>query len=216
MSAFHLVCVAFYVVSSLCVNGYNNRKVKQENGGLPDTGSAVPFWNVGDEQILEQPHASTSAQPAEDVLESAAEEVDEMEKESGQTLINLNDTSPMRVIDMEDELCYMNPPANDGSGTQSGVQNRKLLYKDNVNDNTMPPPPYSNSPRDDINIEVEEENENDQVSRMGPLANQQMTILYCFVVIFLVICFSGCFILFASFFISPFHSANFIIHPIFN
>lgn len=196
MSAFHLVYVAFYVVSSLCVNGYKNRKVKEENDGSPDTGSAVPFWNVGDELILEQPRASTSAQPTEGVLESVVEEVDEMEEESGQTSINLGYTNLMCVIDVEDNSFYVNPPANDGSGTQSGVRNQNLLYEDYLHDNTMPapppPPPYSNSPRDDTVTEAQEENENDQVSRMEPSADQRITDLDIICAIFMVAVFEFC------------------------
>ncbi|ELA47825.1 hypothetical protein VCUG_00667 [Vavraia culicis subsp. floridensis] len=156
MSAFHLLCIALYFVSSLCVNGYKNRNVKKGNDEILDTSSAVPFLNGSDEQAFEQPCASTSAQSAGDVPESKVEEVDEMEEKSGQSPINQSDTNLMCVTDTEDELDDANPSVNSGSGTQYGLRNRNLPCRGYNHGNTMPPSPYNNSSQDDINNEVYE------------------------------------------------------------
>lgn len=49
-----LCMCCFLFCNLLCVNGYKNRKVKQENDGLSNIDSTNPLLNVSDEQILEQ------------------------------------------------------------------------------------------------------------------------------------------------------------------
>ncbi|ELA47833.1 hypothetical protein VCUG_00675 [Vavraia culicis subsp. floridensis] len=156
MSAFHLLSIALYFVSSLCVNGYKNRNVKKGNDEILDNSSAVPFLNGSDEQAFEQPCASTSAQSAGDVPESKVEEVDEIKEKSGQSPINQSDTNLICVTDTEDKLDDANPSVNSGSGTQYGVQEQNLQYRMYNHGNTMPPSPYNNSSQDDVNVEVYE------------------------------------------------------------
>lgn len=70
----------FLFCKLLCTNRYQTRNAKQENDELSDIYSSNPLLNVSNEQIIEQPHASTSVRLAEDVLESKVEEVNKMEK----------------------------------------------------------------------------------------------------------------------------------------